>query len=118
MDALDKVETVSPEFKEKALEWVKKLSPAVRPPELYSSLSRVFGMSVEEIKRQVDPAAIRSTDFDDLVPRHGWVKDYIDYTWNTEPPTVFHFFAAMMAMSTALSRNLYYDMGPYKLYPN
>lgn len=113
-----KPEDVVPEFKTKVLTWVKQISPAMRPPELYSALARVLLMTVEDIKKLVDPQALRPTDFDDLVPRQGWIRDYVDYTLFTEPPTVFHFFAGMLAVSTALSRNMFFDMGPYKLYPN
>jgi len=118
MEVLETVNEVSDEFKEKAIAWVKDIPPTYRPEELYQALSRVFGVTVEDIKRMVDPAHKRPSDFDDLVPRSGWLTDYIHYTINTEPPTVFHFFAALIAVSTALSRNLFFDMGAYKLYPN
>lgn len=118
MDALNSMEEASPESKSKILGWVRDVSPGARPDQLYTSLARVFKMTVEEVRKEVDPSAVRPTDFDDLVPRHGWIRDYIDYTLNTEPPTVFHFFAGMMAVSTALSRNMYFDMGPYKIFPN
>jgi hypothetical protein len=118
MDALNAMTEAAPESKVKIFSWVKDVSPAARPEELYTSLARVFRMTVEEVKREVDPAHTRPNDFDDLVPTRGWIADYVDYTRNTEPPTVFHFFAGMMAVSTALSRNMYYDMGPYQLFPN
>ena len=118
MKALDTVEEANPEFRAKVIEWVKKVPLSLRPDELYRSLARVLKEQEEDIRRELDPSAARPDNFDDLVPKRGWIADYIDYTRNTEPPTVFHFFAGMMAISTALSRNLFYDMGPYQLYPN
>jgi hypothetical protein len=118
MDALNTMNGAAPESKTKIFDWVRDVSPAARPDELYTSLARVFKMTVEDVRREVDPSHTRPNDFDDLVPRKGWIADYVDFTRNTEPPTVFHFFAGMMAVSSALSRNLYYDMGPYQLFPN
>lgn len=56
--------------------------------------------------------------FDDLVPRHGWLRDYIDYTMQTEPPTVFHFFAALTVLGSTIARRRYFPRGSGDIFPN
>src|SRR5205814_1310533 len=46
------------------------------------------------------------------------LADYIEYTRQTEPPTVFHFFAGLIAVGSSLARNVFFDMGPYQIFPN
>ena len=117
MQILAATQEVTPEFRAKVIDWVKRLPPTERPVELYQMLARSLKVTEESIRKEVDPTT-KTESFDALVPKAGWIADYVRYTWNTEPPTVFHFFAGLMSMSTALARNLFFDMGPYQIYPN
>ena len=68
---------------------------------------------------QEPPAAGPSRKgFDALVPASGWFRDYHLYTLASEPPTVFHFACALVALGAALGRNVFFDKGYYKVYTN
>jgi hypothetical protein len=88
-----------------------------RPPALLAEISRAFGRSDEEVGTIL---RVRSAtlDFEDLMPSTGWIKDYVEWTRTTEPPTVFHFFSAVVSLGASLGRNVFFDKGAYKVYPN
>lgn len=56
--------------------------------------------------------------FDDLVPKSGWLHDYVQYTLNTEPPTVFHFFAGLTVLGATIARRRYFPRGSGDIFPN
>lgn len=60
----------------------------------------------------------KATDFDTLVPRSGWLHDYVAYTRLTEPPTVFHFFAGMVVIGSTIARRVCFPRGNGNIYPN
>jgi hypothetical protein len=60
----------------------------------------------------------RRVEFDDLVPREGWIHDYVEWTRQTEPPTVFHFFVAAVVIGSTLGRNIFFNKGAYQVFPN
>lgn len=59
-----------------------------------------------------------SGSFDSHIPRTGWLRDYYTYTLNSEPPAVFHFMSALTVLGASLERNVWFDKGFYKVYPN
>lgn len=56
--------------------------------------------------------------FLDLVPKSGWIKDYIDYTMWSEAPAAFHFFTACAVLGATVGRKAWFSKGYYKVYPN
>ena len=56
--------------------------------------------------------------FEPLVPASGWLRDYFDYTLQSEPPAVFHFMCSITILGAALQRNVYIDKGYYRVFPN
>lgn len=57
--------------------------------------------------------------FDELVPKKGWLRDYVEFTRKTlESPTIFNFFAAVVLLGAILERNIFYQRGTYKIFPN
>lgn len=111
-------EKATPEKLGEVLKWVGDLPPATRPPELIRAIGRAFTLEEEDVRKKLDPDKKRQVEFDDLVPRDGWVREYVEYTRLTEPPTVFHFFAALTALGTAVARNVYFSKGAYNVFPN
>jgi hypothetical protein len=104
------------ELRDKVISWVRDIPPASRPPELLLLLQAKFKISKVELDEKLKQNTV--VEFDELVPKTGWLRDYIDYTQNTEPPTVFHFFAGMVAIGACLARNVFFDMGAYQIFPN
>jgi hypothetical protein len=117
LEVAGKDKAADEKFRAKVLGWVKDVPPASRPAELYKVISRVFDMEETLLRRQLDPTAIRSS-FDSLVPRTGWLRDYINLTSGIEPPTVFHFFAGAVAIGAVLARNVYFPRGANTIFPN
>ncbi|HWI68140.1 MAG TPA: DUF3987 domain-containing protein [Nitrospiraceae bacterium] len=99
------------------LDFVRDVPPAARPPELVSLVRSVFKLDDKTLELRLSPKA-KIPEFDALVPQQGWLADYIEYTRNTEPPTVFHFFAGLVAVGTSMQRNVYVNKGPYNIFPN
>lgn len=57
-------------------------------------------------------------EFSKLVPKKGWLREYIEWTMWSEAPMVFHMFIGLSTLGAALSRRLYFDKGYYRVYPN
>jgi len=47
-----------------------------------------------------------------------FIEDYLQFTWETEPPRVFHRWSAIMAVSALLGRNYYCNHGMFRIFPN
>src|SRR5690606_28547023 len=108
--------TTDPKYKQ-VLDFAKAIPPASRPVELVQSISRAFSVSEVEIAEQLEMR--KTMDFAPLVQGTGWLEDYVRLTRNTEPPTVFHFFAGAVAIGAILGRNVYKCRGGApKIYPN
>jgi hypothetical protein len=113
---LTKVE-ITEALAEKVIGWLRDIPTAGRPESLIELLSSKLEISKDTLLLRLGEKITRR-DFDDLVPKAGWLHDYIHYTRNTEPPTVFHFFAGLVAIGSALARNVFFDMGAYQIFPN
>lgn len=111
------VSDLTVEYKQKVVSWVRDIPPPARTPELAKLLVDKLKITESDLPGLLASLPKRK-DFDDLVPCHGWLHDYIQYTRNTEPPTVFHFFAGMAAIGSSLARNVFFDMGAYQIFPN
>lgn len=98
--------------------YVKSIPDVARPPELLRELQRAFKLSTSELHKALEHRRDIAKDFEELVPSEGWLRDYIQYTRQTEPPTVFHFFTGLVAMGTALQRNVSFNLGFGHIFPN
>lgn len=56
--------------------------------------------------------------FLDLVPKRGWLHDYIQYTSWSEGPAAFQFFIGCAVIGAAVGRRIAFNKGYYKIYPN
>lgn len=66
---------------------------------------------------EVDTPITPQIPFEDLIPKKGFLREYYEYTIKTEPPTVFHFVAALTVLGATLERRVYFDKGVYRVYP-
>lgn len=99
------------------MRWVHDVAEPQRPEEVYQVIARAFDTTPDLVKRDINPNA-QVKSFEHLVPRAGWLHDYIMYTRFTEPPTVFHFFVGLVVLGTVLRRNIHCPQGPFNIYPN
>lgn len=110
-------EKATEELFSEVCDWVLALPMDKRPQMLSTTIAQAFGKKISEVDlilRRVD----RRTEFDALVPTEGWLHEYIEWSRNTEPPTVFHFFVGATIIGAALARNVWFDKGAYQVYPN
>lgn len=57
-------------------------------------------------------------EFDKLVPRSGFFRDYIEYTRESEAPIAYHFFTAIVGLAATINRRCGFQFGPAgKIYP-
>src|SRR5215471_12651285 len=56
--------------------------------------------------------------FSDLVPRQGWLANYVEWTSGSEAPLVFHYFVGSATLGAALKRTAWFSKGYYRVYPN
>lgn len=111
-------EKATPEVRDKVVKYTKDLPPATRPPDLLRLICNRFGMSQDELSKILDPDHKKREDFESLIPNGGWLADYIEWTRQTESPTVFHFFAGAVAIGASLARNVFYPWGDGGIFPN
>ena len=58
-------------------------------------------------------------EFDELVPREGWLRNYIEFTRNLESPFAYHLYAGLSGAGAVLNRRVYIDMGgQFRIYPS
>lgn len=98
--------------------FIRDLPLGSRPPELLETFRRAFKLSDAEVHTALETVKTKAKSFDDMVPEEGFLRDYIEYTRTTEPPTVFHFFTGMVAMGSALARNVSFNLGFGHIFPN
>lgn len=110
-------EKATPALYQEIVGWVNDIPTEQRPESLGAAIAQAFGKPIEEVDAVVRPAD-RRAEFDPLVPRDGWLHDYIEWTRQTEPPTVFHFFVAAATVGAALGRSVWFDKGAYSVFPN
>lgn len=101
-----------------------KIPPNFFPLDFGEVVAKRFNADPEVLRKVFTHVSAPATpialdvEFDVLVPRNGWLYDYIQYTRNTEPPTVFHFFAAVVVIGAVLERRIYIRRGNNDLFPN
>jgi len=94
------------------------IPPLERPAVLFTSIAQAFSKPIHDVYRALRKVVTAQEDFDHLVPPCGWIHDYIEWTRQTEPPTVFHYFVAATAFGSSLGRRVAYDKGAYKVFPS
>lgn len=57
---------------------------------------------------------------DTLMPRKltDWIDSYLSYTYNSEPPELFHLWVAISTIASALERKCIINWGPLRFHPN
>ncbi len=113
-DWLDKNKGTAPQEKlADIIGWIRKHSvdkaETTERDEIYEKVRLAFSINERDLARalrkqtKVQPII---DDFAEMVPKTGWLSDYIEYTKGSEPPTVFHFFTALTMLGACLKRQL------------
>lgn len=102
---------------ETVLDFVRGVPPSARPKEMTDLLKSKFQLDDAGLEIRLLPKT-KAASFDTLIPSTGWLHDYIEFTRETEPPTVFHFFAGLTALGAAMRRSVYVRKGHYAVFPN
>jgi len=104
-------------YKTKVLEWVEKYGSFA------SAKNLAHAISVIEVKFGVRPkVGIMDEPPEPLVnpvfPTEGWLGEYMCYTSSHEAPDLFHFWVGVSVICGAVRRNVYFEQGYYRVYPN
>jgi hypothetical protein len=81
-------------------------------------VNSIRGAGMNGNSSNIGTAATLPTHFETLIPSTGFLRDYVEYTRETEPPTVFHFFAALTVLGATLGRRVHFPKGSGDMYPN
>ena len=54
----------------------------------------------------------------EVFPTTGWLGDYLQHTERHEAPDMFHFWIGVSVLHAAIRRNIYFEHGYYKIFPN
>lgn len=129
-----------------ALEFVKVRSQNLELSEedrgqIRQAFSRSFKMSEEELQREIAALTANGTssnnsnghatreqtseaqaitleqELDGLLPRSGFLRDYVDYTRRSEAPLAYHVFSCFTALGSTINRRVWFDMGYYRVFP-
>jgi len=103
---------------EEVVAQITSIPAALRPPTLLTTLAAAFHKDMEVVNTLLRVKGGGRRDFDVLLPKSGWIADYLAWTLQTEPPSVFHFFIAALTVGATLGRKVFFDKGSYKVFPN
>lgn len=86
---------------------------ATKPDQEYEP-QKGYRYTPQELQRAKDEEA----EFDALVPKSGFFRDYIEYTKESEAPILYHFFTGVAGLAATINRRCGFNMGPTgKIYP-
>lgn len=103
------------------LVYIREIPAQFFSPAFPLELATKFNKPLSEVNADLNRQTVADKaleDFDTLVPTSGWLHDYITYTRQTEPPTVFHFFAGLCVVGSTLARRIYFPRGSGDVFPN
>lgn len=65
-----------------------------------------------------DEAVKEEQEFRELLPKTGFIAEYMRYTDRQESPGSFHFWVAVTMLAAIIQRNAFFPKGMYEVYPN
>lgn len=88
---------------------------------LRGKVCAAFSITEEALYESLMPVVktdLGTDDFEELVPHHGWIRDFVEYTRFCEAPTSYHFFNAVTVIGAILKRNVWKGQGLWDIFPN
>lgn len=120
-DQVRKADASNTELREKVLEYVRTYGAEASPDTLgqaYDAISKKYGIPIAELSKHGKIPEKTQQLVNDVFPKTGWLCDYLDYTRRHESPDLFHFWVGVSVICGAVRRNVYFEQGYYKVYPN
>lgn len=76
--------------------------------------------AIEEVRtyRDVYSKLGGEVKFSSLLPKEGFLAEYLEYNELNEGPELFHFWCGVTIAGCAIQRRAWFDKGYYKVYPN
>jgi hypothetical protein len=118
--AVEKATEVTSELRANTLSYLDQYLHLATPEVRTRTIEVVeakFGVALEQV------LGIPKDDADEpllhpCLPTGGWLGDYLQYTERHEAPDLFHFWVGVTVLHAALRRNIYFEHGYYRVFPN
>jgi hypothetical protein len=105
------------DYKSKVLAWIEKYGAFASSKNLAHAINIIeqkFGVRPQTGVVDTTPEPM----VDPVFPTTGWLGEYMDYTGSHEAPDLFHFWVGVSVICGAIRRNVYFEQGYYRVYPN
>ena len=104
-------------YKTKVLEWMEKYGPFAAQKNLAAAIvliEKKFGVrpKIGVVDDVPEPLV------HEVFPTTGWLGEYMCYTASHEAPDLFHFWVGVSVICGAIRRNVYFEQGYYRVFPN
>lgn len=73
--------------------------------------------AVEISRKELDNAQQIEADLNSLAPSSGFIRRYIEFTRNCEPPIAYHIYTALAGIGAVVNRRVRLSMGYFNVYP-
>lgn len=117
---LEKATGKTDELLATAVGYVRQYADSASPEAVSSVLSvleRKFGVKPTDVLSD-QRAAIDEPFISDVYPTTGWLGEYLQFTLGHEAPDIFHFWVGVSVLQSVIRRNIYFEHGYYRIYPN
>lgn len=104
-----------------AVGYVRQYANAASPEsvsEVLAVIEREYGIKPADVLVQSFATATDEPFISDVYPTTGWLGQYLQYTLGCEAPDIFHFWVGISVLQSAIKRNVYFEHGYYRIYPN
>jgi len=112
-DQIRKADASNVELRDKVMEYLRTYGDLASPEALgqvHDAIYRKYGI----VAGAMPPPA----PSEDVFPKRGWLREYLTYTARHEAPDLFHFWVGVAVICGAVRRNIYFEQGYYRVYPN
>lgn len=117
---VEKAEVITDELRTNTLHYLEQYlhlaSPHVRTKTI-ETVEAKFGVELNKVLG-VPKDPIVEPLLHPCLPTTGWLGDYLQYTERHEAPDIFHFWVGVSILHAAIRRNIFFEHGYYRLFPN
>src|SRR4030067_2652721 len=117
---LDKTPKVTKELKDHVIHYLEQYihlaSPEVQQRAILAVEAKL-GIDLQQALARV-PDTGDEPLISPVFPTRGWLGDYLQYTERHEAPDIFHFWVGITIMHAAIRRNIFFEHGYYRIFPN
>jgi hypothetical protein len=103
-----------------AVGYVRQYADSASPEsvsEVLSIIERKYGIKPIDVLSDQRPADAEPF-ISEVYPTTGWLGEYLQYTLGHEAPDIFHFWVGVSVLQSVIRRNIYFEHGYYRIYPN